>query len=157
MPGNDLSKYIVRPFQPILLNEVLCIEQACYQHPWSAEHFLQELQNPASHVDLLYCEEQLVGYICYWLIVGEMQILNIAVAVDWRRQGMADRLLKHAFVYCQQQGLERSWLEVRIGNSAAIALYRRHGFNDDTIRRGYYRDGEDALLMSKSFSDEMDD
>lgn len=128
------------------------IERLSYPHPWPEEQFRQEMRNSVSSVDLLWLGGQLAGYICYWLIVGEMQILNVATAPEFRQQGIGGRLLRHAFAACAGQGLERAWLEVRIGNVAAIALYQKYGFVADVVRRGYYRDGEDALLMVKNFT-----
>ena len=133
------------------LDKVVAVERLCYPHPWRAEQFLQELNNPVSQIDLLSAEGQLCGYICYWLIAGEMQILNIATAPDWRRQGVADRLLTRVFETCRSAGLASAWLEVREGNLAAISLYRRHGFEVAGGRTGYYRDGENALLMVRNF------
>ena len=134
------------------LVDVVAVECLCYQQPWRHEQFLQELSNPASQVDLLRVNGQLCGYICYWLIVDEMQILNVATAPDWRRQGVADRLLTRAFERCRGEGLASAWLEVREGNLAAINLYRRHGFVVTGNRAGYYRDGENALLMVRDFT-----
>ncbi|SHI74378.1 [SSU ribosomal protein S18P]-alanine acetyltransferase [Malonomonas rubra DSM 5091] len=141
----------IKPLEEKDLPAVLQVEQQSYPHPWSSGQFRQELNNAVSSVELLWHDEQLAGYICYWLIAGEMQILNVATAPEFRRQGVGSRLLQHAFDRCASRGLERAWLEVRTGNAAAIALYRKHGFVADVVRSGYYRDGEDALLMVKDF------
>lgn len=133
------------------LDAVVAIENASYPAPWSAQQFVDELRNPVATILLCELEEEIAGYICYWLIAGEMQILNIAVAPQARRNGIAKQLLNQAFVDCQQRGLSAAWLEVRSGNSGAINLYRQNGFVIDGERRGYYRDGEDALLMVKEF------
>jgi len=133
------------------LDEVLAIESDCYPTPWTAQQFKDELQNSVASILLCERETKIVGYICYWLIVDEMQILNVAVAPQARRNGIAEQLLNRAFSDCQQRGLTVAWLEVRAGNSGAITLYRNNGFRTDGVRRGYYRDGEDALLMVKEF------
>ncbi|MDB4470742.1 ribosomal protein S18-alanine N-acetyltransferase [Deltaproteobacteria bacterium] len=137
------------------LSAVLAIEQQSYPHPWTGNQFLQELDNPVATVELIWANEHLAGYICYWLIVGELQILNIATSPQFRRQGVAGRLLEHVFVGSVDRGLDRAWLEVRAGNLAAIALYVQQGFVADTVRTGYYRDGEDALLMVRDFTAEQ--
>lgn len=148
----SIDKYRILPLQEENLSKVLEIEQQSYPFPWTAEQFRQELNNPVASVELLWVGEQLTGYICYWLIVGELQILNIATAPRFRRQGVAGHLLAHVFIRCADIGLERAWLEVRASNKSAIALYRRQGFVADTVRAGYYRDGEDALLMVRDFT-----
>lgn len=146
------DNFVIKSLREEDLAAVQRIEQLSYPHPWPGQQFLQELNNSVSSVDLLWVGGRLAGYICYWLIVGEMQILNVATAPEFRRQGVGDRLLQHAFDACAAQGLERAWLEVRTGNRAAIALYQKYGFVADAVRKGYYRDGEDALLMVKDFT-----
>lgn len=146
------NKFICQQMVPADLAEVVAIERLCYQQPWQPEQFLQELDNPLSQVVLLRVDGQLCGYICYWLVVDELQILNVATAPEWQRQGVADRLLRQAIENCQGPGLATAWLEVRVGNLPAIRLYQRHGFIVSGTRRGYYHDGEDALLMLRDFS-----
>lgn len=148
----SVDKIRILPLQKNDLPAVLVIEQQSYPFPWSAEQFMQEQRNPVASVDLLWVDRQLAGYICYWLIAGEMQVLNLATATDFRRQGIAGRLLAHAFFTAGKTGLEQAWLEVRAGNRAAIELYRQQGFVADSVRSGYYRDGEDALLMVRDFT-----
>ena len=147
-----LDNFHILPLREEHLPAVLEIERQSYPFPWTAEQFLQELENPVAAVDLLWCGDRLAGYICYWLIVGELQILNVATSLRFRRQGVAAQLLKHVFGQCLEKDLQHAWLEVRAGNAAAIALYRKQGFVADTVRAGYYRDGEDALLMVRDFT-----
>lgn len=136
------------------LDAVLAIERLCYPHPWSLQQFLQELENPVASILVGEIENKIVGYVCYWLIAGEMQILNLATSPLLRRNGIAAQLLEQAFERCYQVKLFSSWLEVRSGNQAAIALYQRYGFRLSGTRRAYYRDGEDAIVMVKNFTDQ---
>lgn len=129
------------------LDAVMAIEQRSYQIPWKREHFLSEFENIAAEVVGCFVDDQLAGYICFWLIAGEMQVINIAVDPDYRRLGVGHDLLGHAFKQCRKMGMVSAWLDVRAGNEAAIALYQRYGFVVSGSRSGYYRDGEDALLM----------
>jgi len=148
------KKIDIAPLSEGDLEAVLPIEKASYPHPWTLVHFKDELQNPVA--DLVGCkiDDILAGYLCYWLIAGELQILNVAVAPEFRGCGIANRLLDHVFASCHTKGLVSAWLEVRVGNRAAIALYRRFGFSDGGVRRNYYRDGEDALLMVRDFAED---
>ncbi len=133
--------------RPEDLPAVLEIEQACYPHPWTLAQFQQELDNPVAHLELFWKQRELAGYLCYWLVAGEMQILNVATSPVWRQHGVAARLLEHCLHSCQKQGLVQAWLEVRASNQAAISVYQHQGFVTIGSRSGYYRDGEDALLM----------
>ncbi len=147
----DMENHHIRKTTEADLDAVLVIEQSCYPHPWSFTQFFQELENPVASIDLYEIEGRIVGYICYWLVAGEMQILNLATSTEMRRKGIAGQLLDHAFESCSLSDLSSAWLEVRFGNQAAIALYHRYGFKVDGIRRAYYRDGESAFLMVREF------
>ena len=129
------------------LDEVLRLEVRCHTHPWSAASFLAELDNPHSRIDLLFIADRLAGFLCSSLVCGEMTILDVATDPEFRRRGVAARLLSHGLEQARHVGLEKVFLEVRIHNAAAIALYRRFGFREISRRPGYYADGEDALVM----------
>ncbi|MDX2493349.1 MAG: ribosomal protein S18-alanine N-acetyltransferase [Desulfuromusa sp.] len=147
-----VKNYIIRSISESDLDAVVQIEQDCYPHPWSLQQFFQELENPVASILICEIEDKIVGYICYWLIVGEMQILNVATAPQVRRKGVAAQLLEQAFKRCVSANLLSAWLEVRAANQAAITLYQRHGFKQSGIRKSYYRDGEDAIIMVKEFN-----
>ncbi len=139
------------------LAEVLQIERQAYPHPWTEKQFQQELDAAYSRVALLQSQGRTVGYICYWLAAGELHILNVATDPQCRRQGVARALLTFALDQAEKASAEIACLEVRVGNLGAIALYREFGFTDDCIRRGYYSDGEDALLMSRPLRPSLND
>lgn len=137
----------IRPMTLQDLEEVLRIEGCCHSHPWSAASFRAELENPHSRIDLLFIEDRLAGFLCSSLVCGEMTILNVATDPPCRRRGVAARLLEKTLEQGRAAGLEKVFLEVRIHNADAIALYRRFGFREISRRPGYYGDGEDALVM----------
>lgn len=130
------------------LPDILEIENVSYPRPWTLKQFQHELAAPYSELLVLRRGAETVAYICYWLAAGEMHILNIAVAAVARRSGLAERLLDHALQQAVEAAAEVACLEVRTGNLAAVRLYRKFGFVEDSVRSGYYADGEDALLMS---------
>lgn len=129
------------------LVQVHALECSCQKDPWSLQHFAEELGKPFSQTDLCWLDSQLAGYICWWLVAGEIQIQNVATAPAFRRQGVAARLLKQALERASVAGFDSAWLEVRVGNAAAISLYERFGFQVVARRAGYYADGEDAIIM----------
>lgn len=145
--GNSSAAEIIRPMTIADLAQVHELECAAQQEPWSPAHFAAELDNPFARVDLCWRNGQLAGFICTWLVAGEVQIQNVATAPAFRRQGVAARLLEQSLERCRDAGFEAAWLEVRAGNAAAIALYHRYGFRTVDRRPRYYGDGEDALVM----------
>lgn len=137
----------IRSMTPEDLARVAAVERLCQTHPWSAELFSRELENPFSTIDLYCLDGSVAGFLCSWYVQGEMEILNVATAPAFRRRGVARKLLHHALDRGRQQGLDRTFLEVRVGNEGAIALYRSFGFLPIATRKRYYADGEDALVM----------
>ncbi len=146
-----IKKLVIRSIVDADLDAIVAVEQECYPRPWTLLQFQQELDNPVATILLAEVAGKVVGYICYWLIAGEMQVLNIATAPQARRSGIAAKLLDYALNNsCSLGALSAVWLEVRAGNRGAIALYQRYGFVFNGERKNYYRDGEDALLMVKT-------
>jgi ribosomal-protein-alanine N-acetyltransferase len=89
--------------------------------------------------------------IVVWLIVEEAHVATIATHPDFRRKGIAKRLLAHALRKLMEQGARSSFLEVRESNRAAQELYRKFGYEETGRRRRYYKDNdEDAILMNLS-------
>lgn len=132
------------------LPQLLELERSCYGQPWGEVQFRAELAASHAHLDLCFVAGTLAGYHCWWLLQGELEVLNLATAPDFRRRGIAAGLLEAALATAQNAGLERALLEVRAGNTGAIALYRRFGFREYGRRPRYYHDGEDALLMERT-------
>lgn len=128
-----------------IVHQLECVSQ---HDAWSLQHFADELDNPVATVDLYWCKDELAGFLCSWLVAGELQIQNLATLPAMRRRGIAASLLEHAIARSQRTGLTSIWLEVRVSNSPAIALYKRFGFVASGSRSAYYPDGEDALMMT---------
>ena len=150
----NVENYNIRIVAEPDLDAILRIEEGCYPLPWSFQQFVQELENPVASLLVCEVENEIVGYICYWLIADEMQILNLATAPQFRRKGVAAQLMTRAFSCCPPEQLSSVWLEVRAANRAAITLYQHYGFNKSGIRKAYYRDGEDAIVMVKTLKNQ---
>ena len=85
-----------------------------------------------------------VGVCCAWVVAGEVQILEVATHPSARREGVGGLVVRAACDRCTEGD---AFLEVRATNAAALGLYRKLGFDEEGRRRGYYNDGEDAVLM----------
>jgi ribosomal-protein-alanine N-acetyltransferase len=124
------------------------LECASQEEPWSLQHFADELDNPIASVLLYWHHGQLAGFICSWLVAGELQIQNLVTLPALRRRGVAARLLESVIMRSRGAGLTSVWLEVRASNAAAMTLYEGFGFSVCGKRSAYYADGEDALIMT---------
>ena len=142
-------KLELRRIEPRDLDAVDEIEQASYPTPWSRAMFVAELRKPSSLALGAYSEEGgLVGYAFVSRYVDAWHVMNVAVAIDYRRRGVATTLLERLFEITATDPRSGYTLEVRVSNLGAIRLYQRLGFESRGIRRGYYTDNrEDALIM----------
>ena len=152
-PVNETRlKMRVREMEYDDIPRVMEIERASFPSPWSEALFQNELHSPISYSFVVVLEglhsEVLVGYINFWLVADEIHLNNIAVDEDFKCMGAATALLTRMFETGEQAGAFRATLEVRVSNTAALALYRKFGFVAAGKRRKYYSDtGEDALIL----------
>jgi len=142
-------KIELRRLQPRDLDTVEEIERASYPTPWSRSMFVAELRKPSSLAIGAYTEEGgVVGYAFVSRYVDAWHVMNVAVATDHRRRGIATALLERLFELTASDPRSGYTLEVRVSNTQAIRLYERLGFEARGTRRGYYTDNrEDALIM----------
>jgi ribosomal-protein-alanine N-acetyltransferase len=130
------------------LGDIEHIEKSAYPTPWSRTMFASELAKPTSICLGAFEGEQLVGYIVNSRYVDAWHVMNVAVDPDYRRRGIATRMLEALFEMTKHDGRRGYTLEVRVSNAGAIDLYERLGFERRGVRRGYYTDiREDALVM----------
>jgi ribosomal-protein-alanine N-acetyltransferase len=126
------------------------IERTSYPTPWSRSMFAGELAKPSS-ICLGAVDgetDELIGYLIISRYVDAWHVMNIAVAPEYRRRGIARRLMERLFEVTARDARRGYTLEVRVSNEAAIRLYEGLGFRARGVRRGYYTDNrEDALIM----------
>jgi len=161
----EIMSEIRRGFERLRITEMLssdipavaAIEQHSNLEPWTQESFLEELLRP--HSSLLVARicagagEFVAGYICFWLVADEVQILNVAVHQACRKLGIGRALL----LQCLNDGAEKrsriAVLEVRSSNLAAQHLYSSLGFRVVGQRQDYYGGlSEPAVLMELSMT-----
>lgn len=134
------------------IDEVLDIEEASFITPWSRDLFVKELKNSFSHnlVTRRSGEGTLsvAGYIVFWDVADETHLLDLAVHPDCRRAGVARRLLEEMLTVAVKGSMQRVILEIRQDNDEGLRLYRSFSFKEIGLRKKYYSDGEDAIVMA---------
>ena len=130
------------------IDAILDISSLSFSVCWSKDSYIQELTNPIARYLVAKIDNKVVGFIGTWIVLDESHITNIAVHPNYRKQGIASKLLEKFLNYCKGQGCVAYTLEVRSGNKAARALYEKYNFKQDGVRKEYYEDNkEDAVIM----------
>lgn len=127
------------------------IEQDCFGvNAWSRSSIEDFIENGFSHVIAAELDGEIVGYAGVFIICGEAEVTNVAVAPEKRRHGIARRMMEKMIETAVSMDCELMMLEVREGNVPAKTLYENLGFTAVGKRRGYYaHPREDAVLMTK--------
>lgn len=132
--------------------EVWELEKICFDDPWELKAFTSELNNHISVYFAARDEEsrKIVGYAGVWMMYDCANITNIAVAPDYRREGLGGKMLDLLIDVSREHGMKSITLEVRASNAAAIALYEKYGFEKCGLRKRYYQGNEDAVIMTRA-------
>ncbi len=132
--------------------QIADLEKICFSDPWSENSIASELQNKLSLWLVALEGENVAGYIGSQTVLGETDMMNVAVHPDFRRKGMGEKLVNALVENLRQQGSRCLTLEVRASNLPAIALYEKQGFQEIGRRKNYYRNPrEDALILRKEW------
>jgi ribosomal-protein-alanine N-acetyltransferase len=146
----DDEELTIEPLRRRLLPRVMDIESVSYPKPWTQNVFQSELElarRGDRHYLVARSGTEVVGYAGLMFVVGDAHVTNIAVHADRQRSGVATRLLAELAWEAIARGCEAMTLEVRATNTGAQALYRSFGFAPAGVRKRYYENTEDAIVM----------
>ena len=132
--------------------QVAQVEKLCFSDPWSEKSVASELQNQLALWLVAADGETVAGYVGSQTVIGETDMMNVAVHPDYRRQRIAEQLILHLIQQLRDQGSHSLTLEVRASNQPARSLYEKLGFAQVGRRPNYYRNPrEDALILRKEW------
>ncbi len=132
--------------------QVAELERLCFSDPWSEKSVESELHNPLSLWLVAMEGEQVVGYVGSQSVMGESDMMNVAVHPDFRRRKVAEHLIIELVDQLRLRENHCLSLEVRASNAPAIALYGKLGFEQAGLRKNYYRNPrEDGLILRKEW------
>lgn len=128
------------------------LEKMCFNDPWSENSIVSELDNKLSLWLVALEDDKVVGYVGSQTVLGETDMMNIAVHPDHRKQGIGTALIVGLIGALKKRGSHSLMLEVRVSNETAISVYRKLGFEEVGRRKNYYRNPkEDALILRKEW------
>lgn len=137
------------------VDKVYEIEKESFTLAWTKEAFEQEMvKNEFAYYVVAETEEDIIGYCGMWLVIDEAHITNIAISPSQRGKKLGEALMKAAIDAAKAHGAKLMTLEARVSNIVAINLYKKLGFQNGGIRKGYYTDNqEDAIVMWVNFDE----
>ena len=139
----------VHPMTQADLPRIAELEQLCFEDAWPEESFAFELEeNPFSHPLVFEEEGKIIGYAILWIMFEQAQRANIGIDPACRKNGYGQTLLQACIDQAKEAGCETFSLEVRESNTPARNLYEKAGFVFLHRAKGYYANGEDALVMA---------
>ena len=134
------------------VSQIALLEKLCFSDPWNEASVASELENPLSLWLVALDGERVAGYVGSQSVMGEADMMNVAVHPDYRRQGIAEALIASLVEKLRGNEVYCLLLEVRASNDPAKALYEKLGFREVGRRKNYYRNPkEDALILRKEW------
>lgn len=150
----DRTTAVVEPMRKRHLRQVLAIEARTYPKSWSRSVFegeLAQVRDGTRYYVVARRGREIVGYAGLWFVRDpdgdQAHVTNIVVAREHRRHGVARRMLLDLADEAIRRGCVAWTLEVRVSSTGAQALYRRFGFAPAGVRKNYYENTEDAIVM----------
>ena len=135
------------------VSQIAQIENMCFSDPWSEKSIASELENALSFWLVALDGDVVAGYVGSQSVLGETDMMNVAVHPDYRRRGIGRQLIGALILELKNRGNRSLMLEVRASNEPAKALYAELGFEQIGVRPRYYsKPREDALILRKEWT-----
>jgi len=132
--------------------QVAALEAVCFVDPWSEKSVASEVTNPLSLWLVALEGDRVTGYVGSQSVLGESDMMNVAVHPEFRRKGIAEKLVLELVRQLKERGNYCLTLEVRASNDPARRLYEKLGFQQVGLRKNYYRNPrEDACILRKEW------
>ena len=130
------------------LDQVMELEKAIFPQPWRRSFFLSDLNRSQGLAIVADDECVILGYAVAWG-QEETHLANLAVGEDERGKGVGGKLLDEVIAFARRCKAQSVYLEVRVSNTIARKFYSERGFVPTYLRKGYYENGEDAVIMER--------
>lgn len=142
---------IVREMTYNDIASVADVDKKAFPDAWKTESFVDELKKDYSHYFVAETDGEILGYAGIWCIYETAELIRIATTPAFRKKGVAKELMQAILDCAKTCECERMMLEVRRSNTPAQELYKKFGFGETSVRKGYYS-GEDAVIMEAKFT-----
>ena len=144
----NLNQVKILPLDVKNVDDVISIQNNLNIHILSKENILNDINNSNFKCIVAVYDKEIIGYISFSCIF-DIEIESVLVKSSYQRQGIGTLLLNYIFKFAKENKINNVFLEVRKSNIGAISLYRKLGFSNISIRKKYYENAEDALILKK--------
>lgn len=143
---------ILRDLKKEDISRLVELEKICFSDPWTENDFESSFSLPFFEGVAIEEDGAVVAYALALVVFEDGDIANVAVAPEYRKRGFGKLMMTALEEKALARGAERLFLEVRETNVSAIGLYTGRGFAPISVRKGYYNDGENAIVMQKNLN-----
>jgi ribosomal-protein-alanine N-acetyltransferase len=142
------SDFMIDKISLYEIPQIFHIEQSCHPTPWTIKNFYDEIANSSGFNWYIKNQDNiLLGYLFSYIIYNEMFITNICIHQNYRNLKFGSSLLKTILYKAANLFVKKIFLEVREKNHIAIKMYLQNGFIMDSVRKNFYTNGDNAILM----------
>lgn len=145
---------IVRELTLSDLDEIEKIEMSLYKDPWNKEAYIRDLENDIAFNYVLVHDDVILGYYGFWIMFDNIDITKVSIRKELQGKGLSNILMQDLFSRTSNLDINTITLEVRVSNNKAINLYKKYGFKEISVRKKYYSDLEDALILQKEVNED---
>lgn len=146
--GETAQTILIREAQEADVEPIYEIGKLCFSDAWRKETVANDMEGFQSQYFVAEKEGQVVGYGCFWFVADEGQLVNIGVHPAQRRQGIGEAILTRGLAEAKKRGMKTLFLEVRVSNTSAQAMYEKFGFKNLGVRKKVYElPIEDGYVM----------
>ena len=138
---------MIRRMREADIGQVMFIENTSFIQPWTYQTFKTELNNPRTVLDVITHGGGIVAYSGYNVLPDAYDITKIAVITAYRGRGFGEALINNIISEARKNSVRKVILEVGGRNAPAQKLYEKYGFRRVGLRKKYYENGDDAILM----------
>ena len=129
--------------------KIFNLESASFKDGWNVSGLISAFNGGRYFAIGAFDNDKLIAFIGFSISVDTADIETVCTDKEYRKQGLGTELILKAEKFLKEKNVNKIFLEVRVSNTPAINLYIKNGFNKISIRKKYYPDGEDAIVMVK--------
>lgn len=140
---------MIRPLELKDIPTIVELEEEIFGESLGYDMLSEEISNPLIWFRVIEIDNEVIGYIGGYFFMDDGEIINFLINEKYQHMGYGSKLFNSIMDEAKASGIKRVTLEVRRSNMKGINFYTKHNFKEISVRKHYYKNGEDALVMMK--------